>query len=169
MRWQYRSRTPFNAPLAIALAIAALVAPTATSAVVEEDYVVVVSPDVPVSDLSLDELRRLFVFRQKFWTASLPVTVLYSDEGLAPGSFLLDRIYRLEHRSLKRLILEKLYSGEIDLAPKVVSTDKAIVDFVGAGQGLIGLVRADVVAGDSVKILTIEGKAPDAEDYPLRR
>jgi hypothetical protein len=169
MGWRYKSRTPFSASLALALAIAALVAPAATNAAGEESYVVVVSPDVPVSDLRLDEVRRLFGFRQQFWSSSLPVTVLYSDEGLAPGSFMLDRIYGLEHRSLKRLILEKLYSGEIDLAPKVVSTDTAVVDFVGAGQGLIGLVRADAVAGDSVKILTIEGKAPDAGDYPLRR
>jgi hypothetical protein len=132
-------------------------------------YAVVVSPDVPVSNLSTKELHRLFVFSKRFWAPSRPVTVLYSDDSLAEGSFLTESIYDMNFPSIRRLILEKLYQGELDKAPKVVANDGLAVDFVASGRGLIALVRADAIGDAAVKVLRVDGHAIDAGDYPLRR
>ncbi len=134
-----------------------------------EAYAVVVSQDVPISNIEIDELKRIFRFKQRFWRAGRPLTLLYSDESLDPGSFLLDRVYGADYGSVRKLILEKLYSGEIDLAPKVVATDDTVVAFVASGSGLIAVVRADAADGNSVKVLTVGGYALGSADYPLRR
>lgn len=135
----------------------------------EEDYAVVVSPDVSVASLDLDQLRRLFLFRERFWKPGMAVTVLLSEDGLRPGSFLLQRLYRMDYASLRRLIFEKLYQQEIDLAPVVVASDEVAVEFVAAGRGLIALVRASALHGRSVKVVAINGALPGAGGYVLRR
>jgi len=136
----------------------------------EPEYAIVASPDVAVSDLSLDELRRLFRFRRKFWKPSSPVTILLSEDNMQPGSFVLERIYQLpDLASLRRLILEKLYQGQINLAPKIVGSDELAVRFVAAGRGLLAVVRADALNGAGVKILTLDGKLPGSPGYAGRR
>jgi len=151
------------------LVLATLAVGTPGSRAEGEAYAVIVSRDVPVSNIEFDELRRIFRFKQHFWRTGQRVILLYSEDNLDPGSFLLDRVYDADYGSVRRLILEKLYSGEIDLAPKVVATDETAVAFVASGSGLIAVVRADAVDEESVKVLTVGGSAPGAADYPLRR
>lgn len=134
-----------------------------------ETFVVVVSPDVPASNLSMDQVRRLFLFREKFWKPGRPVRVLLSEEELQDGSLLLEEIYRMDLPALRVLILEKLYQEEIDRPPKIVSSDKVAVSFVEAGQGLVTLVRAAAAQSTKAKIVTIGDIAPDGDRYPLRR
>jgi len=138
----------------------------------QEQYVVIASPDVAVSFLSRDELRRIFHFTKRFWKAGQPVTLLFSERSLEPGSFLLDEIYHLEYPQLRRLILTKLYQGEIDLAPKVVASERAILQFVASGHGLVALVERswlDDGAAETVNVLSIDGKLPGSDGYPLQR
>lgn len=135
----------------------------------EHVCVVVVSPDVERSELRMDELRRIFLFRQRHWSAGRPVTILYSDSNLEPGSCLLEEIYRMDYPRMRRFILEKLYQGEIDLAPLVMTSDEAVVAAVASGKGLIGLVRRDKAAGADVQVLSINGVPPGADGYPLQR
>ena len=135
----------------------------------EIEYAVIASPDVPVSNISLDELRRLFLFVKKYWKPGQPVTILISEGGLRPGSFVLRRIYQVkDEASLRRLILEKLYQWHIDLAPKIVASDQHAIAFVAAGRGLLAVVQADQVRGAGVKILSINGLSPGSPGYPGR-
>jgi hypothetical protein len=141
---------------------------SATAEAGGQECAVVVSPDVPITDVSMEQLRRIFLFKQRFWKGGGRITILYSETSLEPGSFLLDEIYRSDYPSLKRLILEKLYQSEIELAPKVVASDQSVLRFVGSGRGLIAIVAAESITGDGIKLLTVEGKRPGAQDYPLR-
>jgi len=135
----------------------------------EERYVVVVSPDVEVQNMSLDNLRRVFLFREKYWGLARPVHIILPETQLEPGSFLLDRIYRMDYGALRRLILENLYQGNIDFAPRVVASEAVAVDYVAAGHGLVTFVRSRVVAGRQVRVVSIDGVPPDAHSYSLRR
>jgi hypothetical protein len=130
---------------------------------------VIVSPDVDVQSLSLDQLRRLFTFREKYWGFGKPVRLILSESQLEPGSFLLDRIYRMDYGALRRLILENLYQGNIDLAPRVVASDAVAVEYVSAGRGLMALVRLGAVAGKQVRVVPIGGVTPGSDSYSLRR
>ena len=169
MAWPFKLPTLSRPTVGLVLAVVILAAVAPKLCAADETYVVVVSPDVAYSDIGIDELRRIYQFKQRFWRAGQPLNLLYSEEDLTPGSFLLDRIYRKDYGDVKKLILQSLYSGEIDLAPKVVATDETAVAFVASGRGLIAVVRADAVGDEPVKVLTVGGRAPDAADYPLRR
>jgi hypothetical protein len=169
MASQFKLRTRSRLAVWTALVLTTLVVAMPGLRAEGEAYAVIVSRDVPVSNIEFDELRRIFRFKQHFWRTGQRATLLYSEENLDPGSFLLDRVYAAEYGSVRRLILEKLYSGEIDLAPKVVATDETAVAFVASGSGLIAVVRADAVGAESVKVLTVGGSALGSADYPLRR
>lgn len=155
------------AGLGVALVLLGL--PHGSAAAGKETFVVVASADVPVSNLSVEQVRRLFLFREKFWKSGRPVRILLSEEGFQNGSILLEEIYRMDLGALRVMILEKLYQDEIDLPPKIVSSDKVAVSFVEAGQGLVTLVRAEAARGTKAKILSIGGFAPGADRYPFRR
>lgn len=94
------------------------------------------------------------------------MTILLSENGMEPGSFLLSHVYQVSDKaSLRRLILEKLYQGQIDLAPKIVATDELAIRFVAAGRGLLAVVRADRLDGDGVRVLSLDGKLPGSPGY----
>ena len=169
MALQFKLRTPSRLAVCAALVLATLVVATPELHAEDETHVVVVSPDVPVSNIEIDDLRRIFQFKRRFWRAGRRLTLLYSEENLTSGSFLLDRIYGMDYSSVRRMILERLYSGDIDLAPKVVASDETAVAFVASGSGLIAVVRVDAVGEEPVKVLTVGGMKPDSADYPLRR
>lgn len=134
-----------------------------------EEWVVVASPDVPVADVSLDHLRRMFFFRERYWKPGLPVTVVLSGDDLDAGSFVLQRIYRMDYTALRRMIFERLYQQEIELPPKVVASDSIAVEIVASGRGLVSIVRAATVQGSDVHVLSVDGIQPGAEGYALRR
>lgn len=152
------------------LTFASVAAATSPSAGADIEYAVIASPDVSLSALSMDDLRRFFQFRRKFWKPGSPVMILLSESGMAPDSFLLAQVYQLHDKaSLRRLILEKLYQGQIDLAPKIVASDELAIRFVAAGRGLLAVVRADQVGDSGVKVLALDGKLPGSPGYTGRR
>jgi len=172
MDWRFKSRSrsrAIHATLGGALALAVMASTSAAPPTGSEEYVVIVSPDVPAKSISLERLRRLFQFREKYWKPGLPVRIIFSEEGVGPRSFLLENVYRSDYPALRRFIVEKLYQEEIDLAPKVVASDEVAATFVGSGRGLIALVRATAVRGTGATIVAIDGVLPGAAGYALRR
>jgi len=136
---------------------------------VVEEYAVVVSPDVDVKSMDLERVRRLFLLRERYWRPGRSVKLIFSEDSVEPRSFLLERIYRMNYSGLRRLIVEKLYQEEIDLAPKVVASDEVAVAFVASGRGLIALVRTTATTGAGAKVVAIDGVLPGMPGYALRR
>ena len=131
-------------------------------------FALVVSPEVPVTEVSFDEVTRLFSFHKKFWKPGEPASVLLPASGLEARSFLLRKIYNLSEPELRQMILKKLYQGEIDLPPKVAASDREALTFVASARGLVTLVPADSVRGTSVKVLRVDGKLPNDAGYALK-
>lgn len=134
-----------------------------------EEWVVVVSADVPATNVSLDHLRRMFLFRERYWKPGLPVTVILSGDDLDAGSFVLQKIYRMDYAALRRMIFERLYQQEIELPPKVVASDDIAVEIVASGRGLISIVRTTSLRGGDLHVLSVDGVHPGGEGYALRR
>ena len=131
-------------------------------------FALVASPEVPVTGVSLDEVTRLFSFHKKFWKPGEPASVLLPASGLEARTFLLKKIYNLSEAELRQMILKKLYQGEIDLPPKVASSDRDALSFVASARGLVTIVPADSVRGTSVKVLRVDGKLPSEPGYVLK-
>lgn len=167
-RWGARFATPIAAA-ATMIAMMAVGTAVAEPPPLSEEYAIVVSPDVTVNSMSLERVRRLFLFREKYWKPGHPVKLIFSEGSVEPRSFLLERIYRMDYSSLRRFIVEKLYQEEIDLAPKVVVSDEMAAAFVSSGRGLTALVRATAAREANAKIVAIDGILPGAPGYALRR
>jgi hypothetical protein len=148
------------------LALAGAPVPRAPASDARE-FAIVVSDDVAATALTSGDVRRLFSLDRRFWKAGHPVVVLLPAAGTATREFLLHRIYRTDEGGLKRMILEKLYQGEIDLAPKTVSSDREALTFVSSSRGAIAVVPAGLVEGTRVRTLKVDGKLPGSAGYPL--
>ena len=130
-------------------------------------FAVVVSVDVAATGLTSGEVRRLFALDRHFWKAGQAVVVLLPAAGTSTRDFLLHRVYRTDEGGLKRMILEKLYQGEIDLAPKTVSSDREALTFVTSSRGAIALIPVALTEGARVRILSVDGKLPGIAGYPM--
>lgn len=150
-----------------AISDAAAIAPAARDLAIA--YAVVTNASVPAIALTLDDLRSVFFFRRKFWSGGNRVTLLLPSSGLDARRVVLEEIYRLSDAGLKRLILEKLFQGEIDGAPRVVDSYQQALAYVAAARGTVTIVRADAIPASQqgVKVLRIDGKLPGEGGYPL--
>ena len=140
-----------------------------TAAPGEGGYAVVASADVPLSELSLDELRRVFLFKRLFWKPGKTVRVVLPATGHPARAFLLEHVCQRSEGDLRRLILESMYRGESDQPPRVASSDGEALGFLASSAGAIALVSSEASMPAGVKMLKIDGKLPSDQDYPLGR
>jgi len=123
---------------------------------------VIVHPANPLNDLSVDQLRQIFVGKRTNWR----------DFGLPPRE--IDAINR-EEGSGTREAFEHLVMGKAEVSPAAMVQDSngSVREIVAGDPNAIGYISAGLV-DNRVKALTIEGVAPNAENiknhnYKLRR
>lgn len=133
-----------------------------------ESYAVIVSRDVGLVDLSVDELRRILTFKRTLWKTGQSINLLLPGAPLPARSFLLRRMYRMNDDELRRFILERLFQAEIDFAPKVVTSERDAVAFVASGRSLIAIVSSEVQDLSKVRVLRVAGRLPGEAGYPLQ-
>jgi hypothetical protein len=92
----------------------------------------------------------------------------FLPNGAPSRTYLLGNICGTDEPRYRQMLLERMYRGEIDLAPKVVDSGDNTVAFVAASRGLIAIVPATLADSGRVRVLAVAGKAPGATGYPLR-
>jgi ABC-type phosphate transport system substrate-binding protein len=124
---------------------------------------VVVHPDNPVDNLTLEELRRLYLGRSTTFRDGTSV-VLLELPGLR-RVFYKAALGMAEDR-VRRHWVTIAFQGELAIPPREVSPAAELRREVAATRGAIGfLAFAD--ADESVKVLTIDGLHPGEAGYPL--
>jgi hypothetical protein len=135
-------------------------------AVSQTSIAVIAHPGLPVEDLSLSELRRVFLGERQFWAEDLPVTLLVPPPGTPERAALLDKVYRRTETQYRHYWIAKVFRAEAVSAPKVVPSDTAVAELVREIEGSIAVVAtAQVPSG--VKVLRVNGKAWKDNRYPL--
>jgi hypothetical protein len=127
---------------------------------------VIVHPDVPADDLSLGELRRLFLGDRQFWSSGLRVTLLVPPSRSRERALLLDKVYEKTEAQYRHYWIAKIFRTEATAAPKVVpaaDAGKLVRDI----EGSIAVVDAERVPA-GVKVLTVNGRRDGDAGYPLR-
>ena len=130
-------------------------------------YVVVVGEDVPVSDITLDELRRVFLMKRGFWKPGKPIRLVLPASGVPARSFLLEYVCQKTEGEMRRLVLESIYRGESDQAPKVAGSDEEALRLLASITNAVALVSTETPLGPGLKALRVEGKLPSDQGYPL--
>lgn len=139
--------------------------PMAKGVANEAPVAVIVHEQVPVDDLSLHELRRIFRGERLFWTNDLTITLLVPPRKSPERKVLLDKIYqqRSEAQYQHHWINKLFGGGGAQSTPKTTRSPASLVREI---PGAIALASTDKIP-KGVKVLRIDGRQPGEAGYPL--
>lgn len=141
-----------------------------TSTIVRADAVaiaIVVHPDTKVSELSMNQLQKIFLADQQFWSDRSRITLLVRAPVAAERDLVLDRIYHMSEDQFRQYWIAKMFRAEIISGPRVVFDADMALDLVTVIPGSITFIDNDQV-NDQIKVLRINSLLPNDDAYPLR-
>lgn len=128
---------------------------------------IVVHKDAPVENLSLTELRSIFLADQQFWEDRTRIILLVRAPQSDERDFVLNRIYQMSEAEFRQYWIAKMFRAEVPRGPKIVFSTDMTLDLVVAIPGSISFMRADAVSED-VKVVRVDGALPTDPGYPLK-
>jgi len=150
---------------AVALLRAAPDARVATSPK-QESLAIIVNQSNTVDDLSMAELRAVFLGERSHWPNGRRITLVMMEQGQPEREAILREICRLGEADFRRRILQGLFTGEVLVSPKTLATPLGVRKFVFNVPGAIGYLRPKDVDG-SVKVIRVNGRLPGDAEYAL--
>ena len=139
----------------------------AESPIEETGLAIVVHKDSGVEDLSMTELRNIFMANQQFWPDRRRITLLVRAPQSDERDYVLNTIYQKSEAEFRQYWIAKMFRAEIPRGPKIVFSSDMTLDLVVAIPGSISFMRADQVTED-VKVVRVDGKLPHEDGYPLK-
>ena len=133
---------------------------------VGSDVAVIVHPDVPVSNLTLGELRRLVLGDREFWPASIRVVLLIRAPVAHERDVILKTVCQMSEAQFRQHWIAKVFRADAAVAPKIVYSTEMAIDFVRRTPGAITFVDPSEVPR-TVKVLKIDGRSPGERAYIL--
>jgi ABC-type phosphate transport system substrate-binding protein len=172
-----RSVAPGYAAIAI-FVMATLVMATATGLIVSVDavqatgdpIVVIVNGSNPVNNLSMGELRKLFLSDRGQWNTGRPVSPVMLTAGAPERTQFLKVVYHMNDADFGRYFLQAAFAGKFPTPPKEVGSAQDVRRIVGNSPGAIGFVRSSDFHGDNesaIKMVRIDGVAATDAAYKI--
>jgi len=131
------------------------------------DVAVVVHPDTPISNLSLSEVRKVFLGDRQYWSTNIPVVLMIRAPVARERDVVLKIIYQMSESQFKQYWIAKIFRAESATAPKVVYSNDMANQLVTAIPGAIAFIDSKDVKPGS-KVLRVDGRLPGEPGYPLR-
>ena len=148
-------------------ATAALHSPSAAQTTRGADIAVVVNSDTPVADLSLSEVRKVFLGERQYWSSKLPVVLLIRAPAARERDVVLRVIYQMSEAQFKQYWVAKIFRAEAAAPPRIVYSNDMQYELLTALPGSIAFVDSRNMR-PGVKVLRVDGHLPGEKDYPLR-
>jgi hypothetical protein len=131
------------------------------------DFAIVVNPNLPIENMSLEELRKIFLGERQFWSFNVPVVPLIRPQGTPEREVVLRVLFKMTEIEYKKYWIGKVFRAEATNEPTVALTNSLANDAVSAIPGSITCESLkDVPRG--AKVLRIDGHKPGEPGYPLR-
>jgi hypothetical protein len=127
---------------------------------------IVVSPDVPLDDLSFPEVRKLFLGERQFWSPKLRVVLLVRAPVSPERDVVLRSIYQMTEAQFRQYWISKVFRAEMTSGPKIVYSTEMTSELVTAIPGAVAFVDATQIP-KGMKVLKIDGKLPSDKGYML--
>ena len=141
---------------------------TASQPAVPPPLAVIVHPANPVENLTVSELRRIFMLDTQTWPHGRKITVVLREKGQPERVDAIRLICGLREGDYDKHILFRTFQGSVNIGPRSIQSSATMLRFVQNAPGAVGYVNADEFDG-TVKLLRIDGLLPDNPRYPLRR
>src|SRR3979490_2697033 len=132
----------------------------------EQNLAVVVNLSNPVQNLSMPELRRIFLGERSHWPNGRRITLVMMESGQPERAVVLRDICQMNETDFKNHFLHGLFTGEVFVSPKTLATPVGVRKFVFNVPGAIGYLRATDVDA-SVKVIRVDERLPDEKGYKL--
>jgi phosphate transport system substrate-binding protein len=163
--------TRYPAIMVVILATAALVEPMPQARVQaaqpKESLAIIVNRENPIENLSMAELRTVFLGERSHWPNGRRITLVMMEPGQPERETLLRDVCRMSESDLRRRYLQGLLTGEVLVSPKTLASSAGVRKFVFNVPGAIGYVRPEDL-DDSVKVIRIDGHLPSDAEYSLK-
>jgi hypothetical protein len=131
------------------------------------DVAVVVHPDTPISNLSMSEVRKVFLGDRQYWSTNIPVVLMIRAPVARERDVVLKIIYQMSESQFKQYWIAKIFRAESASAPKVVYSNDMANQLVTAIPGAIAFIDSKDVKPGS-KVVRVDGRLPGEPGYPLR-
>lgn len=128
---------------------------------------IVVHKSTQVDNLSLQDLRNVFLANQQFWPDRTRIILLVRAPKSDERDFVLNRIYQMDEAQFRQYWIAKMFRAEVPRGPKIVFSNDMAIELVVAIPGSISFIAADEVP-DSVRVVRVDGKLPSEDGYPLQ-
>jgi len=148
------------------LVFVAVGAPVARAQPAPGDVAIVVRPDVPVDNLTFQEVRELLIGDRQFWKPGLRVSLLMRAPATRERDVVLKTVYRMSEAEFRRYWIEKVFRAEAQAGPKIVYSNEVATELVAAIPGAVAFVDATQVP-KGLKVLRIDGLLPGDKGYRL--
>ena len=132
-----------------------------------EPLAIVVNRSNPVENISLPELRKIFLGDRSHWANGRRITLVMRGPGEPERKTILRDVCGMNEDQLKTHVLRGLFTGEILVSPKILATPGGVRRFLVNVPGAIGYLRLSDV-DDSVKMVRIDELFPGDKGYKLR-
>ncbi|HLY63038.1 MAG TPA: hypothetical protein VKV95_20005 [Terriglobia bacterium] len=128
---------------------------------------IVVNPQTPVDNLTLADVRKVFMGDRQFWPSNMRITLLVRAPVAHERDVLLHKIYQMSESQFRQYWIGKVFRAEVTSGPKIVFSSAMTNELVAAIPGAIGSTLADQPL-NGLKVLKIDGKLPGESGYPLQ-
>jgi ABC-type phosphate transport system substrate-binding protein len=137
-----------------------------TASAAGADVAVVVHPNVPVSELSFAELRKILLGDRQFWSSRLRVTLLIQAPTAREREVVLKNVYQMTEAQFRQYWIGKVFRAEAAAGPKIVHSNEEAAQSAASLPGSIAFVDASRIPKD-LKVLRIDGRLPGEPGYRL--
>ena len=133
----------------------------------QDNLAIVVNITNPVENLSLSELRQVFLGERSHWPNGRRITLVMMEPGQFERKALIREVCQMNEKDFSRHFLHGVFTGEVFVSPKTLASPVGVRKFVFNVPGAIGYVRASDV-DSSVKVIRVDGRLPSDKEYGLR-
>jgi ABC-type phosphate transport system substrate-binding protein len=147
-----------------------LIVPAKSAQADGDPIVVIVNGSNPVNNLTMGELRKLFLSERSHWDTGREVAPVMLAAGAPERTLFLKVVCGMNDADFDRYFLQATFAGKSPTPPKVVGSAQDVKRIVGNSPGAIGFVRSSDFHrdGDSVlKVVRIDGVAAGDAAYKI--
>jgi ABC-type phosphate transport system substrate-binding protein len=131
------------------------------------EFAVIASPDVPVTNLTIADLRKLFLGDRQFWTPKLRVALLIRAPVSRERAAVVWTICKMTEAQFGQHWIGKVMRAECTGSPLQFTSNQQALNLVANTPGAIAIVNASQ-APAGTKVLAVEGKLPNQAGYKLQ-
>jgi ABC-type phosphate transport system substrate-binding protein len=135
-----------------------------------DSIVVIVNSANPVDNLSMGELKKLFLSDRSRWDTGKAVAPVMLAPGAPERTSFLKIVCGMNDADLGKYFMQAAFTGKSATPPKEVGSASAVKSFVAGSPGAIGFVKAsDLPAGDTtVRAVKVDGEAAADPGYKIK-